>query len=403
MSETSIDTLRFASAVSDRLTTADALAQLLDQARGAELDRVDIAMLVATADHRDEAEWMLDRVNTALAPSALLGCCAEGVIGGNVEIERSPGVSLLVGRLPAGVRAHAFHIAAEQWQDLLDDPLNLTEHAGFGEETRLVVGMGDPWTTPVDALLQRLNELKLPMVGGMASAGRRQGQNRLFLHDRVFDDGLVGLSLSGALTVDTIVSQGCRPIGGTFVVTKAKRNVIEQLGGKPAIDQLRATIEALPDADKELLRHGLFIGRAISEYRDTFGRGDFLIRNVMGMYQENGAIAAADVMRVGQTVQFHVRDAATAGEDYRAMLAAQPGKPPPACAMLFTCNGRGTHLFDAPGHDVRTAHEILGHDVPVAGFFAAGELGPVAGMNFIHGHTASLALLRPLPDRAAEK
>lgn len=396
-------TMRFASAVSDRLTTADAVAQLLDRAKAAGLDRVDVALLFMSADHREEAEWVLDRVHATLSPDALIGCTGEGVIGGDVEIERSPGMSLLIGQFGGGVRASAAHVGQDEWANLLDDPLDLSEHLGCGEETRLLIGLGDPWTTPVDGLLRRLDELKLPMVGGMASAGRRAGENRLFIHDKVVDEGFVGLTLSGALSAETIVSQGCRPIGGAFVVTKAKQNVIEQLGGKPALEQLRATIEALPEAEKELLRHGLFIGRAISEYRDSFGRGDFLIRNVMGIFQEQQSVAAADVVRVGQTVQFHVRDAATADEDLREMLAAaavngrQPDaqSPAPAAALLFTCNGRGTRMFESPGHDVTATRAALGPGVPIAGFFAGGEIGPVAGTNFMHGHTASLALIRP--------
>lgn len=388
--------MRFVSAVSDRPTAADAVAHVLDQARAGALDRVDLAMLFITADHRDEAEWVLDRINTELSPDALIGCTGEGVIGGDVEIERSPGVSLMIGRFSEGVRASAAHVGGDEWSNLLDDPLELSEHLGCGEQTRLVVGVGDPWTTPVDGLLRRLDELKLPIVGGMASSGRRAGENRLFIHDRAVDEGFVALTLSGAAAVQTIVSQGCRPIGGSFVVTRARQNVIEQLGGKPALEQLRATIDALPEAEKELLRHGLFIGRAISEYRERFGRGDFLIRNVMGIFQDQQSIAAADVVRVGQTVQFHVRDAATADEDLRMMLAASSGDDlaAPAAALLFTCNGRGTRMFDRPGHDIAAARAALGASVPVAGFFAGGEIGPVAGTNFIHGHTASLALIR---------
>ena len=149
----------------------------------------------------------------------------------------------------------------------------------------------------------------------------------------------------------------------------------------------------MPAADRELLENGLLIGRAISEYREKFGRGDFLVRNVVGVDQDTGAIAMADYIKTGQTIQFHVRDSASADEDLSLMLQARKIAIP-AGGLLFSCNGRGTRLFDQPGHDIRAVRGAA-PSAPVAGFFAAGELGPVGQRNFIHGHTASLALFGP--------
>jgi len=236
----------------------------------------------------------------------------------------------------------------------------------------------------------------VPLIGGMASSARQPGENLLVRNDQVLSDGFVGLSLSGPVEIETVVSQGCRPIGTTLVITKARDNVIEQLGGRPALSALRETIESLSEADKSLLGNGLLIGRAISEYRESFNRGDFLVRNLMGVDQSSGAIAVTDYVRVGQTVQFHVRDAATASEDLSLLLGPQQSESarPAAGALLFSCNGRGSRMFDTPCHDISAARAAM-PQTPVAGFFAAGELGPVGGKNFIHGHTASLALIRP--------
>lgn len=385
--------MQFVSAVSDRANTAEALEQVMDAAR--QLKQIDLAALYVTGSHAAEAEWISDRINSELEPATLIGCTGEGVIGGDREIERAPGISLLAGSLP-GARVGPVLIEPNEWEDLLGEQVSLIERLGHGEETRALIGMGDPWTCPIDALMKNLDDLKLPLIGGMASAARQPGENRLFFNDRVLDGGFVGVTLNGAVQVDSIVSQGCKPIGQRFVVTRAKENVIETLGGKRAIDQLRDVIEAMPDADKQLLRYGLYIGRAISEYRDTFGRGDFLIRNVMQLDQESGALALGDYVRVGQTVQFHVRDAATAEEDYRLLMqsAADHGKSSARAALMFSCNGRGTRMFAQSCHDIAVAHENLGEQLPIAGFFAAGELGPVGGQNFIHGHTASVAIIR---------
>jgi small ligand-binding sensory domain FIST len=281
---------------------------------------------------------------------------------------------------------------------MVADPETLTERVAHGGETRALVGFGDPFTTPLTDFLGLLDAHVpgVPLIGGMASSGRQPGQNILVRNDQVFSDGFVGLSLAGPVEIETVVSQGCRPIGSTLVITKAHENVIEQLGGRPALKALSETVESLDAADRALLSNGLLIGRAISEYRESFGPGDFLVRNLMGVDQNTGAIAVTDYVRVGQTVQFHVRDAATASEDLSLLLASQQSENarPAAGALLFSCNGRGTRMFDSPCHDISTARSAM-PQTPVAGFFAAGELGPVGGKNFVHGHTASLALIRP--------
>jgi small ligand-binding sensory domain FIST len=227
----------------------------------------------------------------------------------------------------------------------------------------------------------------------MASAARQPGQNVLFRNDEVLEEGMVGVAIGGPVTVETIVSQGCRPIGNPMIVTRSHENVIEQLGGKPALQVLQESVNSISPADRDLLEHGLLIGRAISEYREKFTRGDFLVRNVVGVEQDSGAIAMADYIKTGQTVQFHVRDAASADEDLSLLLQNRKMASPTG-ALLFSCNGRGTRLFDHPGHDIRAVREKTS-EIPAAGFFAAGELGPVGHRNFIHGHTASIALFGP--------
>ena len=183
------------------------------------------------------------------------------------------------------------------------------------------------------------------------------------------------------------MSQGCRPLGRAFVVTRAERNMIYELAGRPALDRVQELYQEADEDDRRLLQQGIHVGRVIDEHKPDFQRGDFLVRNVLGADKESGAIAVGDVVDVGSTVQFHVRDAATADEDLRSLLAGECAE----AALLFTCNGRGTRLFGTPDHDAEIVSDALG-GVPLSGFFAAGELGPVGGRNFLHGFTASLAL-----------
>ncbi len=237
-------------------------------------------------------------------------------------------------------------------------------------------------------------ERPLPVVGGLASGASQPGHNVLAIDDDLSPHGAYGVTLGGAISVDCILSQGCRPIGKPVIITKLKGNIVVELGGQKPMAVLKETALQMEEGERALLNRGLLLGVVINEYKDHFGRGDFLIRNVVSLDTERGMITVADDrLRVGQTVQFHVRDAETAQEDLQLLLDAQQLKAPPFAGLLFTCNGRGTRLFPKPGHDLNTLRARLG-EVPVAGFFAAGEFGPIGERSFLHGHTASVVLLR---------
>jgi small ligand-binding sensory domain FIST len=265
-------------------------------------------------------------------------------------------------------------------------------------KTSAILLLGDPFTFPTDYFLERVNEdyPGLRVVGGMSSGMTNRDQSRLLLGGSVKTSGAVAVLLQGDTGLRPIVSQGCRPVGRSMVISRAQESVIFELGGKPPLVQLQDLWQSLDGRDRELMRQGLHVGRVINEFLSDFQRGDFLVRNVRGIDQATGAMEITDHVRVGQTVQFHVRDAATAGEDLHALLQMDvvAHEKKPASALVFSCNGRGTRLFTEPDHDARAVQSEAGA-VPVAGFFAAGELGPVGGQNFIHGHTASFALLRP--------
>ena len=251
--------------------------------------------------------------------------------------------------------------------------------------------IADPFSFPVDLLLRHLNE-RAPgtvVMGGMASGAAAAGQTRLFLDGGVIDSGAVGARLP-RVRIRPLVSQGCRPIGNAYTVTRAEGNVIFELGGKSPLERLQELIATLPPEDRALVGTGLHVGMVIDEYLAEPGRGDYLIRNVVGVDPQNGALAVGDEVEVGQTIRFHVRDAATADEDLRALLEREAGRA--AGALLFRCNGRGTRLFDAPDHDASLVSNALA-GAPLAGFNCAGEIGPVGGRNFLHGFTASIALL----------
>ena len=351
-----------------------------------------LCFLFASHAHADGFDELPATIRRELGAEVLLGCSGETVVGGLQEIEDGPALSLWAGVLP-GATLTPFHVEFGETPDGLiavGFPDDLSERAA---DARALFAFGEPYTSVPDSVIDRFaDELPgVPLLGGMASGGG-PGANRVFLNDDCLSDGTVAVLLQGGPKVRSVVSQGCRPIGPTFVVTKSERNIVFELGGKPTINRLREFLSELPERDQQLVQQGLHLGIAMSEYKPTFGRGDFLISNVIGADQQIGAIAIGNLVRVGQTVQFHIRDADTADEDLAHLLdqhrAEQPA--PTRGALLFSCNGRGTRLFDAPHHDANAIQKVLGR-IPVAGFFAQGELGPVGGKNYIHGFTASIA------------
>lgn len=387
--------MRFSAARSRLPESKQALDELL-QALNVSEGKPDLATVFLTRHHREAAAEISARLQEELCPQAMVGCTAEGVIGADEEIEREPGISLLAGWLP-GVQLTPFYLSPRQIPDLLNNLSDLAKQLGATENTRGYLLLGDPFTMPVDELIAAIDRLPsgAPTFGGMASGATRPGWNALLLNDALYVDGAVGVTIAGPVSLEGVVSQGCRPIGRPMLVTNAEHNLIRTLGGRPALEVAEEVIRTLSEEERQLLVNGLFAGIVIDEYKSDFERGDFLIRNVLGADRNSGIIAIGDFVRAGQTMQFHVRDAATADEDMRQLLQRSRAAGPPAGGLIFSCNGRGTRLFPAPCHDVKTVLDLL-PGTPLAGFFAAGEIGPVGGRTFLHGHTASMVLFRPL-------
>jgi small ligand-binding sensory domain FIST len=351
--------------------------------------RPSFAVMFASAHFLGSAEALLAAVAEETGPLPLIGCVAEAVAGGAREVESQPAVSLWLAAELGPVETFAMEFVR-------------TASGGAYGGYRFEPGRAgvhlmicDPFTFPAGDLLAHLNSRVAGTVvmGGMASGGLGLRQTRLFLDGRVLSHGAVGAHIPRA-EVHPLVSQGCRPVGDPYTITRAEGNVVHELGGRPPVARLRELAEALPGRDRELLVGGVQVGMVINEYRAERRQGDFLIRGILGADPQSGAIVIGDEVEVGQTLQFHVRDADSADEDLRRALereSAALGGRRPAGALLFTCNGRGSRLFSKPDHDARLLAKMLG-DIPVAGFFCAGELGPVGGKNYLHAFTASIAL-----------
>lgn len=386
--------IQFFSTVSREPDAARAGRAIAEAARGALGEGpVELACLFFSSHYAQEADTLCAVVRERLHPTALLGCSGEGVIAGAEEIESAAAVTLWTARLP-GVSLTPLRPSFTQ-DDETCTVGGWPTHLGTGTEPPFFLLLADPFSTPVDAVLSQLADHApgAAALGGMAGGGNDLGENRMVLNDAVYEEGMVGIALSGPVSVRTVVSQGCRPIGECYVVTKAEQNVIHELGGKPALERLQAAFESLSSEERRIAHQALHLGIVVDEHRNRFERGDFLVRNLIGADRESGSVAIGDHVREGQTVQFHVRDARSASDDLSLLLAADRSRhpSPPLGALVFSCCGRGRGLFGRPHHDVTVIRERAG-DIPIAGFFAQGEIGPVGGSNFLHGYTASVAI-----------
>jgi small ligand-binding sensory domain FIST len=375
----------FATVVDPRQAAADAATAAVAGLGG---ERPTLAVLLASSHHRDEAGEVLATVHEIVGPVSLVGCVADAVVAGRREVEGRPCVAVWLGSLAEPVETFHMQFVRTSAGGLFAG----YEFGHAGGDFHLL--LPDPYSFPAEVLLEHLNAHRpgTRVMGGLVSGTAGPGGCRLFLDGDVLVSGAVGVRLRGWRGM-TVVSQGCRPIGDPYTVTAARGNVITGLGGRPPLHRLREIIAALPPEQSDMAMRGPQIGILVDEYVADPGRGDFLIRAIVGADQETGAIEVGDIVDVGTTVRFQIRDAASADEDLRSglrqALAATPGRP--AGALLFTCTGRGRRMFDVADHDAAVIEDLLG-GIPLAGFFAAGELGPISGHNALHGFTASLAV-----------
>ncbi len=325
-----------------------------------------------------------------------IGCNSSGVIGNEKEIEMQPAISVLAMHLP-GVKLHPFTLSSEEL-DSIHKGVELINFLDiYPPDKPRFICLADPMSCDIGKLLNAFNEgyKGLPVIGGLASGAVMKAKNWLALNGTIYSEGVVGLALVGDIEFEIIVSQGCRPIGRPYVITRAEDNLLYELAGKTALEVVREVMEGLSPKDKALSEHSLFVGLVMNENQASFKRGDFLVRNIMGFDPETGALMIGAALKVGQTLQFQLRDAETSGEDLKVLLGKlnSQSSASPKGGILVSCCGRGKGLYGAPDHDSRMIQSMKG-PLPLAGFFANGEIGPIGNKNYVHGYTSSLVILR---------
>ena len=392
--------MKWASGISENSNLGDALNEcisvILEQM---DATNPDLAMVFVSSHYQQDIPNLSAQVGRAFDSALIMGCSGGGIIGNGREVEQEPAVSLTVASLP-GVKLNGFHIEGEglpdldagpdKWEDLVD--------VTASEEPHFIL-LADPFTFSAQNLLLGL-DFAFPhasKIGGLASSNQEHRQNNLMLGDQTYTSGAVGISMTGNIALDTVVAQGCRPIGQPMRITQCKQNMLVELDSQTPVAVLREVFSGLSERDRGLMRHSLFLGVVMDEFIDDPVQGDFLIRNVMGMDESSGMLAIGETLKEGQLVQFHLRDADTSSQDLAAVLERYAGdnrENRAHGALLFSCLGRGKYLYGRSDHDSELFKEKIGA-IPIGGFFCNGEIGPVSGTTFLHGYTSSFGIFRP--------
>ncbi len=380
----------------------------------------DLAVIFFSPHHLTSVGVLSSAIRSRLAPRHLIGVSCEAVIGGGTELERAPGVSIFAAALP-GVKVTSFSTEQFPMADGSAESLfALRDVVGANDQTKFTLLLADPFSLPLIQAVPDLNNARVAgcgsLFGGLASATMHAGGNALLLNDYVYKHGGVGFSLSGPIRVDTVVSQGVKPFGPPMVITKARNNLVIELGGKKAIEAVQAVLTEQGDGRHRILGGGLYFGLAIAENKARLGRDDFLIRKITGVRPEEGALAVADLVKTGQTVRLHTRDADIAREDMAMLLDAQRLHERPKGALLLSASSRGRKFFkQRPGDAAAVARAFgpaiggeqlarvgtpyyvpaPGEQLPLAGCYTAAEIAPIGPKSYTHHQTACVALFRP--------
>ncbi|WP_293135426.1 FIST N-terminal domain-containing protein [Microcoleus sp. bin38.metabat.b11b12b14.051] len=407
--------MQWVSALSTRPSLESALREVVEQADRQLDGPADLALIFISSAFASEYSRLMPLLQELLPVPAILGCGGGGVIGTNrggmtEEVEGAPAVSLSLARLPS-VNVRTFHVSGEELPDLDSPPDTWVDLLGVpAEEEPQFIILADPFSAKINDLLQGLDYAYpgAPKVGGLAGGDGSRGA-ALFCDYQLYREGTVGVALSGNIVLETIVAQGCRPIGHPYRVTEGERNILLKLeeqtddSGSRGIERspleaLRELVQTLSEADRELAQHSLFVGLVSDEFKMTLEPGDFLIRNLLGVDPKVGAIAIGDRVRPGQRIQFHLRDARTSAEDLEVLLdrhqrAAEDRGTSSAGALMFSCLGRGEGLYGQSNFDSQLFGQYL-KNIPLSGFFCNGEIGPVGGSTFLHGYTSVFGICR---------
>lgn len=412
--------LEWINALSTRPSLEAAITEVIDKIKQSLSGNPDLGIVFISSAYASDYPRLMPLLLEKFPIPIVIGCGGGGIVGMSspdrvVEVEGNPALSLSVAKLP-GVEIKPFHLMAEDLPDPDSPPQAWWESIGVSPEKQpQFILLCDPFSSSINDLLEGL-DFAYPgsvKVGGLASGRNMNMPNALFYYSQDCPDrllcreGTVGVALSGNIVLETIVAQGCRPIGKLYQVTKGERNIVLEIAetdelkysSKPPLDVLQQLIQNLSEEDRQLAQHSLFVGIVRDEFKFQLGQGDFLIRNLLGVDPRVGAIAIGDRVRPGQRLQFHLRDAQTSADDLEMLLNIYQQKnaatSPAVGALMFSCLGRGEGLYGKANFDSELFRHYL-DNIQIGGFFCNGEIGPVSGSTFLHGYTSAFVIFRQI-------
>ncbi|MDX2212364.1 MAG: FIST C-terminal domain-containing protein [Oculatellaceae cyanobacterium bins.114] len=408
--------MQWVSGLSTRPSLETAIKEVVEQTQRSLQSSPDLGLVFISSAFASEYSRLMPLLQEYLSVPTLIGCSGGGVIGVDAngetqEVEEDAAISLCLASLP-NVKVQAFHIAPDALPDLDSSPNAWVELVGVSpQDNPQFVLLADPFASRINDLLQGL-DFAYPgsvKIGGLASVGSVRQSSGLFYNYHLHREGVVGVALSGNIVLETVVAQGCRPIGPPYQVVEGDRNILLKLEensadsaiacGQPRtpLEILQELFQELSEEDRQLAQHSLFVGIARNEFKQNLEYGDFLIRNLLGVDPRNGAIAVGDRVRPGQRIQFHLRDANTSAEELEMLLkrydnqtvlgSDSPAQASPSGALMFSCMGRGEGLYGKSNFDSQLFNRYL-RNIPLSGFFCGGEIGPVGDATFLHGYTS---------------
>lgn len=391
--------MKWASAVSEHSELETGIAEAAHTIRKRFGDsRADLLVVFVSSHHYRQYDQVPSIAMKYFPEALLIGCSAGAVIGDGHEIEGRPAVSLTAAYLPdvqlMPIRVESALLPSseacvQEWEELIHVPA--THQPDF-------LLLPDPYTFDAERLLAGLDKAypSSHKVGGLVSGAGAGKANALFLGHRVHYSGAIGLALTGNIAIDTLVSQGCRPIGAPMFVTRYHGNAIDELDGRSPLLVLKDLYKQLRPSERHLFSDALFLGVVMDRNKQVYGGGDFLIRNIAGIDSDTGSLIVAAHLTDQEIVQFHVRDAQSSTEDLDVVLKRYCHHEETLQAegtLLFSCIGRGERFFGCTDHDTDMVRRYLG-TVPVGGFFCNGEIGQVKGETFLHGFTSSFGIFK---------
>jgi small ligand-binding sensory domain FIST len=410
---------KWVNALSTRASLEAAVMETISRTQRELADKADLGIIFISSAFASEYSRLMPLLAEQLPVSHLIGCSGGGIIGMNSvgtvqEIEAEPALSLTLMRMP-NAKIQTFHLSGEDLPDLDSPPQKWIEATGVApEDNPLFILFSDPLSSKINELLEGLDfaypgSIKL---GGLASSGVMGSRAGLFCNYKQHQEGTVGVAIAGDFTWETVVAQGCRPIGPVYRVTRGDRNIVfgltpdrekvssgRDIGSRESpLETLRDLVQDLDESDKELAQTSLFVGIARNEFKEFLSPGDFLIRNLLGIEPKTGAMAIGNRVRPGQRLQFHLRDAEASARDLEVLLEEykqNSANDPAIGALMFSCLGRGKNLYGEPDFDAKLFQRYF-PNIALSGFFCNGEIGPVGGSTFLHGYTSVFGICRSL-------